>query len=249
MKRRREVVEALVLWRRSVGECDRWVTFLTREHGLLTAMAKGVRKMPSRRGGHLEPGTRVLAVLHESRHGWYVGAVETDEYFSALHNDPEALASAARVLDVLRALFSELDGHGETLYELVEWLWCRLPGVPAQRRALLEGAGLLTMTRMAGLLPDLSACRQCGNRVPQEALLLSRESEGWHCLSHEGSLQAAKHSLPAPILKLLRALSTKPAMAARLVLDGLYEQQVAFVARQLAREAVRSTSYYQKEAL
>lgn len=243
MKKRREVVEALVLWRRSVGECDRWVTLLTREHGLLTAMAKGVRKMPSRRGGHLEPGTRVLAVLHESSAGWYIGAVETDEYFAPLHGDQQALASAARVLEVLRALFQELDGHGRELYELVEWLWEYLPNAPQERQQLLEGAAMLTMTQMAGLLPDLSACRHCGGAVPQEALLFSRQGDGWYCMSHEGSLQAARESLPPMILKLLRVLSTRPAMAMRLALAGSHAGQVVQVARRLAHEAMRSTHH------
>ena len=57
-------VYALVLFRKNIGESDRLVTFLTKEHGIIRAIAKGVRKIPSSRGGHVEPFTLVHVVQH-----------------------------------------------------------------------------------------------------------------------------------------------------------------------------------------
>src|SRR3990167_584267 len=91
-------VEALVLFRKNIGEADRLVMFFTKEYGLIRAIAKGVRKIPSSRGGHLEPLTKVSVLLNESKVGVYVGAVETIEYFQALHVDIDATARVKRVL-------------------------------------------------------------------------------------------------------------------------------------------------------
>ena len=38
-----------------LGEADRIVTILTREQGLIRAVAKGSRKQPSKLGGRMEP--------------------------------------------------------------------------------------------------------------------------------------------------------------------------------------------------
>ncbi len=46
---------ALVLRVQRLGEADRIISLLTRRHGRVRAVAKGVRKTSSRFGGRLEP--------------------------------------------------------------------------------------------------------------------------------------------------------------------------------------------------
>ena len=47
--------EGVVLRTHQLGEADRIVTLLTREHGKVRAVARGVRRTSSRFGGRLEP--------------------------------------------------------------------------------------------------------------------------------------------------------------------------------------------------
>ena len=47
--------EALVLRTHKLGEADRIITLLTRQHGRMRAVAKGVRRTTSRWGSRLEP--------------------------------------------------------------------------------------------------------------------------------------------------------------------------------------------------
>jgi DNA repair protein RecO (recombination protein O) len=58
-------VTAIVLKRRTTGETDRIVTVFTRERGKLRLMAKGIRKVGSRRSPYLEPLRVSLLVIHE----------------------------------------------------------------------------------------------------------------------------------------------------------------------------------------
>ena len=51
--------EGVVLRTVKLGEADRIVTLLTRDHGKIRAVAKGVRRTKSRFGGRLEPFMRV----------------------------------------------------------------------------------------------------------------------------------------------------------------------------------------------
>ncbi|MEL7643151.1 MAG: DNA repair protein RecO, partial [bacterium] len=55
---RSQRVEAVVLRHSDWGEADRLLVLFTREKGKIRAIAKGVRRIRSRKAGHLEPFTR-----------------------------------------------------------------------------------------------------------------------------------------------------------------------------------------------
>ena len=59
--------EGVVLRTVKLGEADRIVTLLTRDHGKIRAVAKGVRRTKSRFGGRLEPFMRVSLLIAEGR--------------------------------------------------------------------------------------------------------------------------------------------------------------------------------------
>ena len=56
--------EAVVLRVHKLGEADRIVTLLTRRHGRIRAVGKGVRRTTSRYGARLEPGSHIDVQLH-----------------------------------------------------------------------------------------------------------------------------------------------------------------------------------------
>ena len=58
---------AVVLRQHKLGEADRIVTLLTREHGLVRAVAKGVRRTRSKFGSRLEPFAHIDVQLHPGR--------------------------------------------------------------------------------------------------------------------------------------------------------------------------------------
>src|SRR5438874_503538 len=59
--------EAIVLRTQKLGEADRIVTLLTRRHGRVRAVAKGVRRTASRFGARVEPFTQVDLLLHSAQ--------------------------------------------------------------------------------------------------------------------------------------------------------------------------------------
>jgi DNA repair protein RecO (recombination protein O) len=56
--------EAVVLRVHKLGEADRIITLLTRRHGRVRAVGKGVRRTTSRFGARLEPGSQIDVQLH-----------------------------------------------------------------------------------------------------------------------------------------------------------------------------------------
>jgi len=83
--------EAVVLRTHKLGEADRIVTMLSRQHGKIRAVAKGVRRTGSRFGSRLEPmmvadiqcyiGRSLDIVQQAESLGWY-GAEIADDYAS-----------------------------------------------------------------------------------------------------------------------------------------------------------------------
>ena len=69
--------EAIVLRTHKLAEADRIITLLTRQHGRVRAVAKGVRRTTSRFGSRLEPFTHVDLQLAVGRNLDVVTQAET----------------------------------------------------------------------------------------------------------------------------------------------------------------------------
>lgn len=222
---RRETVQGLVLGRTAVGEADRLVTLLTREQGQTRVLAKGVRKIPSRRGGHLEPLTQVLAVLNAGRDYAYLAHVETVNYFPRLHRNSKALEQAQGVAHLAVVTLAPSEPHPE-LFDYLSWVWSAGPGLPFPKQVLLTVAGVFLVLRAGGVQPNLRVCQRCGTRSVSEAVVLSHEEGGWHCLSCHGRLSGASASLPARLLPVLRYVVARPTEAWRVRLSPEEGQQL-----------------------
>jgi recombinational DNA repair protein (RecF pathway) len=59
--------DGVVLRTQKLGEADRIITVLTRHHGRIRAVARGIRRTKSRFGGRLEPFTHVDVMVHNGR--------------------------------------------------------------------------------------------------------------------------------------------------------------------------------------
>ena len=131
-------VEAIVLRHNDWGEADRLLILFTREMGKLRVVAKGVRKLHSRKAGHLEPLTRVSLLLARGRDLMIVTQAETLAANSPLKEDLLLLGYASYVVELLdRFTFEE--GENRPLYRLLADTLERLSAgnEPAYRAAFL----------------------------------------------------------------------------------------------------------------
>jgi len=60
-------VHAFILKRKNVGESDKVLTIFTKTHGKLRVIAKGIRKITSRRGPHLDIFNEVKITIHKGK--------------------------------------------------------------------------------------------------------------------------------------------------------------------------------------
>ncbi|MEK7500211.1 MAG: hypothetical protein AAB649_06455, partial [Patescibacteria group bacterium] len=123
-------------------------------------IAKGVRKIPSSRGGHLEPCTLVSVTLSESkpREGaqaaLYAGKIETEEYFHKLREDADAFARACGHVRLFHTLF-ETGQAAPDIFDALLGAWRQYPTLSHTKRIVMDASLSLRMIHTAGIVPDM----------------------------------------------------------------------------------------------
>lgn len=161
--------QAVVLRQHKLGEADRIVTLLTKEHGVVRAVAKGVRRTRSKFGARLEPCSHIDVMLYPGRNLDIITAVETIETFNELIvGDYGKYTTACAVIETAERLAGEERAPAEKLYRLTA---AALAAVAQgnRSRALVLDAFLLRALDHSGWMPILDECARCGQSGPHRA--------------------------------------------------------------------------------
>ena len=104
--------EAVVLRTYKLGEADRLLVLLTRQHGQVRAVAKGVARTNSRFGGRLQPFNLVDLQLHKGRNLDTVTQVQTLEaYAGPIMGNYSAYTCAATMAETAQRLTEEVNAY------------------------------------------------------------------------------------------------------------------------------------------
>jgi len=166
--------EALVLRTHKLGEADRIITFLTREHGKVRAVAKGVRRTSSRFGARLEPFMFVDVQLHVGRNLDIVTQAETVQpYARAIFADYGLYTAGAVMLETAdRLVEAEREPSVQQFWLLAGAL--RALSEHAHAPGLVLDSYLLRALAVAGWAPTFSDCARCGEPGPHRAFSVAQ---------------------------------------------------------------------------
>jgi len=158
--------EAIVLRTHKLGEADRIITLLTRQHGLVRAVAKGVRRTTSRFGSRLEPFTHVDLQLAEGRNLDTITQAETLTPFSkTLGLDYDRYTAGTVMLETAdRLVTEERQPALQHFLLLVGGLRAMVAGEHAPGQVL--DSYLLRSLAVAGYAPSFEHCARCGELPP-----------------------------------------------------------------------------------
>jgi len=157
--------EAVVLRHTDWGEADRLLVLFGRETGKLRAVAKGVRKLRSRKAGHLEPFTQVKLLLARGRDFWIVTQAETVDAFLPVREDLVRTAYAAYVIELLDR-FTYEEGENRGLYNLLVETLQRVAHLPDPFPAVRYYD--IRLLDLLGFRPDLNNCVRCQAEIQPE---------------------------------------------------------------------------------
>jgi len=149
--------EGIVMRRRNQGEADRVLTLCT-PLGKIEIVAKGARKLRSRKAGHVELFTRSSFVISRVKNSWdIVSQAETVEPHTLLRSDLLRGTYGRYAVELLDRFFTQGEG-GQALFDLLDhtltWL-CEDGDVDLDLIARFYEQHLLGL---AGFRPELDAC-------------------------------------------------------------------------------------------
>lgn len=154
--------DAVVLRVQKLGEADRIVTLLTRRHGRVRAVAKGVRRTSSRFGARLEPFSHVDLQLWHGRSLDIVRQAEVvEQYGGRIMNDYPAYTVASAVAETAERLTAE-EGEPALRLQLLTIGALRTLAGREHAPGLVLDAYLLRAMAQAGWAPALTGCAVCG---------------------------------------------------------------------------------------
>jgi DNA repair protein RecO (recombination protein O) len=171
-------VEAVVLRHSDWGEADRLLWLFTREQGKVRAIGKGIRKLRSRKAGHLEPLTRSNLLLARGREMLIVTQAETIEAFLPLRENLKLWEYACHVVELLDR-FTYEEGEDRLLYRLLAETLGRLATEPDPDLVLHYYE--IRLLDHLGFRPQLFQCASCGKEIKAEDQYFSAQHGGVLC--------------------------------------------------------------------
>jgi DNA repair protein RecO (recombination protein O) len=172
-------VEAVVLRHADWGEADRLLTLYTRERGKVRAIAKGARKIRSRKAGHLEPFTHVTLQLARGHDLLIVTQADTLDAYMAIHEDLDKTSHAAYAVELLDRFTYEEDTENYHIFRLLTEALTRLEQEADPWLALRYYE--VRLLDILGYRPHLFECANCARQIKAEDQFFSAAQGGVLC--------------------------------------------------------------------
>ncbi|MEA3350031.1 MAG: DNA repair protein RecO [Chloroflexota bacterium] len=193
-------VEGIILRHREWGEADRLLTIYTRELGKIWAIAKGVRKPHSRKGGHLEPFMRSNLLLARGRTFYILTQAEAIASYLPLREDLILLGIASYNIELLDRFVYE-EEENRALFRLLESTLDRL--ARGDDPDLVTRYYEIRLLDHVGFRPQLFRCVGCDEEIQPEDQFFSPLRGGAICPSC-GQRETEARPVSLQALKYLR---------------------------------------------
>ncbi len=192
----------MVLRKLDYGEADRIFTLLTRTHGKVGAIAKGVRKPESKLGPSLELYGHVDVLLAKGRGELDVLAQVERLPGARIEGDVERISHAALIAELAERVCEDrhpVDG----VYELTVMALDELARETDPRRA--SAYFLSAALDLLGYAPQLMQCASCGRPLAARPAVFSAAAGGFLC---DSCAEPGMPTVPLAAIKVLRLMAS-----------------------------------------
>lgn len=173
-------VDAVVLRHSDFGEADRILTLYTRQLGKARAIAKGARKMASRKAGHIEPFTHVKLQLAKGRSDiLIVTQAETVDAYLSLRDDLILTGHASYMLELLDRFTYVDETENSSIFRLLTESLSRLAS--NHDVWLVIRYYEIRLLDYLGFRPQLFECTNCGREIKAVDQFFSFSAGGVIC--------------------------------------------------------------------
>ncbi|OGY24285.1 MAG: DNA repair protein RecO [Candidatus Woykebacteria bacterium RBG_13_40_15] len=163
--------EAIVLKRSNFGEADRIITFLARYKGKFSAIAKGVRKIASRRAPNLELLNHIKIYLANGKNLDVITEVQTLETFKQVKGDLSKVGFGFHLAELTNGFLADGQGGKRPFDLLLGSL--RLLEREEREENFKKIARVFEIKFLdaLGFKPQLFTCVRCNKQVDNSAFI------------------------------------------------------------------------------
>jgi DNA repair protein RecO (recombination protein O) len=175
---RLRTVKAVIISHKDFGEADRLINLFSLEGGKIRALAKGARKIRSRKAAYLEPFMHSKVVLARGKTFWIITQADAIQNNLAIRDSLEKTGQAAYVMELTDRLSVEEEPVPAVFRLLVNTLKRINEGEDAFNTLRFFELCLLDQ---AGFRPDLMDCVGCGRKITAQDQYFSAVQGGVLC--------------------------------------------------------------------
>ncbi len=195
---------AIILARTNFGEADRILRVLTPQHGKLSVIAKGVRKIKSRSAGHLELFGETQLTLTKGRNLDIITSAKLTWYPHQLAANYDQLQSAYAAARLIDRIAQERHEQPELYAHLREMLRALNETTES---SLMQLWFELRLLGLMGLRPELTHCLVCGRDDANTSYGFDAARGGLVCTA---DAPLAGEAMPHATIKLWRLMLDYP---------------------------------------
>ncbi len=225
--------QGIILKRKDVGEADRLLTIFTKRRGKIRVIAKGVRRIKSRRAANVELLNYSKLYFQSKKDLHLLQEAETIKSFPTLKSDLKKIGLAYRLAETVERLFDDQEEPKEA-FELLETVLEILDQSQNLNQCKLASFAFgLKILERAGYRPQVYVCSKCGLPLSPQIQLFAPDLGG---LVDRG---CASSSL------LARPISPEGIKALRFLLDSSWQEIGKLsVGEAFIREIEQVTTFY-----
>lgn len=169
--------EGIILKRVDFGEADRLVTIFTKNKGKITSLAKGIRRIGSRRSGNVELLNRAKLSFAQSKSLPILTEAESVQTFSRLKEDLKKVGLAYYLIELVDQFFHDGQESYKT-YNLLSEALSFINELEMEKAEIIVRAFELKLLSIVGYQPSVQRCVECRKKLQPFGNYLSPEVGG-----------------------------------------------------------------------
>ena len=191
--------DGLIIKEQNIGEQDKLVYALTKSHGVIKAFVRGAKNIKNQKCAPSSLLSYSRLTFYKSRESYIIGDARILRIFSKLRGDVKKTCLAQFFCELALTICPREQPAEKFLSLMLNSLYLISEGKRSEE--LVKPCFEMRLAAMAGYLPDLVMCRECGVYAAEEMYFSPRTGEiecaSCHGIKADGMIKLSEAALTA----------------------------------------------------
>ena len=191
--------DGLIIKEQNIGEHDKLVYALTKSHGVIKAFVRGAKNIKNQKCAPSSLLSYSRLTFYKSRESYIIGDARILRIFSKLRGDVKKTCLAQYFCELALTICPREQPAEKFLSLMLNSLYLISEGKRSEE--LVKPCFEMRLAAMAGYLPDLVMCRECGVYAAEEMYFYPRTGEiecaSCHGIKADGMVKLSEAALTA----------------------------------------------------